>query len=124
MEGFFAADHTSLRNQILCRYSGFYRKLLLSPSREVQFLARIVASDPRSTTCSNLKYLSKKTSMSQPQLYSSVRVKAALPVKHVPEAEHWRLGLLRSLLTLRGEKYLRVEDTKHICAMIESLCST
>ena len=124
VEGFFAADQTSLRNQILCRYSGFYRKLLLSPSREVKFLARIVASDPRSSTCSNLKYLSKKTSMVQPHLYSSERIKAALPVQHVPEREQWRLGLLTSLLNLKCEKYLRVEETKHICAMIESLCST
>ena len=28
VEGYFAAGQTSLRNQILSRYSGFYRKLL------------------------------------------------------------------------------------------------
>jgi hypothetical protein len=124
VEGFFAEDSTSLRNQIFSRYSGFYRKLLLSPSKEVQFLARIVASDPRSTTCKNLKHLSKKTSMAQPHFYSPERIKAALPVQLVPEAEQWRLGLLSSLLIVRDEKLNRVEDTRHICAMIESLCST
>ena len=40
--------------------------LLLSHSREVQFLARIVKADSRSTTC-NLKILSEKTQCSSAQ---------------------------------------------------------
>ena len=90
----------------------------------MQFLARLVRSDPRSTTRTNLKVLAEKTSMTEPQFYSSERIKAALPVKAVPEAEHWRLGLLRSLLVVRDEKETRIKDTKHIGAMIESLCNT
>ena len=50
VEGFFASSFISLRNYIYTRYASFYRKLLLSPSREVLFLARIVKLDPRSTT--------------------------------------------------------------------------
>ena len=61
VEGFIASNFTSLRNQVYTRYAGFYRKLLLSPSREVQVLARIVQLDPRSTTCKNLKMLSEKS---------------------------------------------------------------
>ena len=106
------------------RYAGFYMKLLLSPSREVQVLARIVKLDPRSTTCKNLKMLSEKTSLSQPELYSIERVKTALPVKNVPEPVQWRLGLLRSLIIVRDEKMNRMVDTRHMCAMFESLCST
>ena len=41
VEGLFAEDQTSLRNQILARYPGFYRKLLTSPSKEVRVLARM-----------------------------------------------------------------------------------
>ena len=96
----------------------------MSSSREVQFLAKIVKSDPRSTTCRNLKLLSEKTSLVQPEFYSSARIVAALPVKQVPAAEQWRLGLLRSLKVVRDEKMTRMEDTRHICAMFESLCST
>ena len=96
----------------------------MSPSKEVQVLAKIVASDPRSTTCQNLKYLSQKTSLVQPQFYNSEQVKAQLSVQHVPEAEKWRLGLLQSLIALRDEKLNRMENTMHTCAMIESLCST
>ena len=61
VEGHLAAGHTSLRNQILSRYSGFYRNLLNSPSREVRIFTRIVSADPRSPTYSNLKYLQKMT---------------------------------------------------------------
>jgi hypothetical protein len=50
VEGFLAKDQVSLRNQILSRYPGFYRKLLLSPSKEVRMLLRMVDSDQRSTT--------------------------------------------------------------------------
>ena len=123
VEGYLAAGQTSLRNQVL-RYSGFFRNLLKSPSREVRLLSRIVASDPRSTTCANLKYVEKLTGLSQPELYSSFRIRAALPVKDVPECEKWRLGLLTNLFKLKNERFLRVEDSKSICAMLDSLCST
>ena len=124
VEGFFASNFQSLRNQIYSRFAGFYRKLLMSPSKEVQLLARLVKSDPRSTTRKNLNMLSEKTSMAEPQLYSSERLRVALPAKTVPEAENWRLGLMTNLLIVRDEKLKRTEDTRHICAMTESLCST
>ena len=124
VEGWFVAGMTPLRNQVISRYPGFYRKLLTSPSREIRGLARIVSNDPRSTTCRNLRFLRNKTGMNQPESYSSLRIKAALPVQAVPECEKWRLGLLASLLMVRSEKHLRVEDTRSICAMIDSLCST
>ena len=124
VEGWFAADMTSLRNQVLSRYAGFYRKLLSSPSREIRALARIVSDDPRSTTCRNLRLLRSKTGLSQPHMFTSMRIKAALPVQTVPEKEEWRLGLLTSLLKFRSEKNLKVEDSRSICAMIDSLCAT
>ena len=49
IEGYFARNHSSLRNQVLSRYPGFFQKLLHSPSREVQCLAHIVSRDPQST---------------------------------------------------------------------------
>ena len=61
VEGYLAADQTSLRNQVLSRYPGFYRNLLNSPSKEVRILARLVANDPRSNTCKNLRYLKELT---------------------------------------------------------------
>ena len=124
MEDHFAANQPSLRNQVLSRYPGFYRKLLSSPSREVSVLARMVSSDPRSSTCSNLKYLEELTGLAKPQFFSSERVKLALPVKKVPEAEQWRTGLMDKLMATRKDKYLAVSDSKRICAMVDSLCNT
>ena len=124
VEGFLASDMISMRNQVLSRYIGFFKNLMTSPSREVRGLVRIVYNDPRSNTCKNLRLLSIKTNLSQPELHSTAMVKASLPVKEVPENEMWRLGLLTSLFKVRSEKYLRAEDTKSIVSMIESLCST
>ena len=59
VEGFLACSQVSLRIQILSRYPAFYRKLLVSPSREVRMLSKMVSADPRSPTCRNLKYIRK-----------------------------------------------------------------
>ena len=124
VEGYFAAGLVTLRHQVISRYPGFFRNLLSSPSKEVRLLSRIVASDPRSTTCTNLRYVESLTGFSQPELYSSHRIRASLPRKEVPENETWRLGLISSLMKLKDEKYLRSADSKTICAMLDSLCST
>ena len=125
VEGYFAkGEKTTFRNQILSRYPAFYRKLLDSPSKEVRILARIVAKDPRSTTCLNLRYMREMTSMDQAELFSSWRIREVLPVKQVPQGEQWRLGLMTSLLKLVKEKHSKVQDFKQITAMLDSLCST
>ena len=46
VEGFLAKDQPSLRNQVLSRYPGFYRKLQSSPSKEVRMLVSMVSSAP------------------------------------------------------------------------------
>ena len=122
-EGFFASSQVSLRNQVLSRYPGFFRSLLESPSREVRALAIIVRSDPRSSTCKNLRYLEKMTGLKS-ELYCSSRIRLALPVRKVPDSEQWRLGLMTNLMKMKNEKHLRVEDTKRVTAMMDSLCST
>ena len=124
VEGFLASSQVSLRNQVLSRYPGFYRNLLSSPSREVRMLAKMVSTDPRSSTCKNLKYLRKAVQHGQAEKFSSWRVRELLPVKSVPEKEKWRLGLLSHLMELRQKKYFEVEDSKQISAMVDSLCST
>ena len=124
MEGYFAESQTSLRNQLLARYPGFYRKLLSSPSKEVRVIARMVSADPRSTTCRNLRYLREVTKIDSAENYSAWRMRDSLPVQNVPEKEMWCIGLLNRLMGLRSEKYKMVQDTNSICAKIDSLCST
>ena len=117
-------DQTSLRSQILSRYPGFLRKLQSSPSKEIRMLVRMVQNDPRSTTCKNIRYLQSLTGMDDPEKYSSWRIREALPKKTVPEAEKWRLGLLSELIRVRYNRFIEVQDSKRITAMINSLCST
>ena len=124
VEGFLASSQVSLRNQILSRYPGFFRNLVASPSREVRMLAKMVSVDPRSPTCKNLKYLRRAANHDQAERFSSWRVRELLPVQSVPEKEKWRLGLLTHLMELRQKRYIEVEDSKQICAMMDSLCST
>ena len=123
VEGYFAQNQTSLRNQVLARYTGFFHSLLNSPSEEVRLLVNLVARDPSSNTADNLAYVRELTQLS-PWNFSPGRIKTALPSLEVPEKERWRLGLLTSLLKLRHEKHLSIVDKKRTQAMIDSLCSS
>ena len=119
VEGYFAKDEISLKNQVLDRYAGFFQ----GPSAEVRLLVNLVARDPSSTTADNINYIRELTQLS-PWHFSPGRIKAALPRLEVPEKEQWRIGLLHSLLILRDEKHLEILDNKRTTSMIDSLCST
>ena len=87
-------------------------------------LVKMVEADPRSTTCQNLRYVRKVTNLDNAEHYSSWRIREELPIKSVPESEKWRLGLLTKLMAMKENRYMEVQDSKRITAMIESLCST
>ena len=123
VDGYFAQYQISLRNQVLSRYTGFFHMLLKSPSKEVALLANIVGREPSSTTADNIRYIEELTGLS-PWRFSPGRIKAELPRMTVPEREGWRLGLLTSLINMRYERYVRVEDMKQVIAMIDSLCNS
>jgi hypothetical protein len=124
VESFLARDQTSLRNQVPSRYPDFYRKLQSSPRKEVRMLVSMVSSDPRSTTCKNLRYLREKTGMEQPQCFSLWKINSTLPVQKVPADQMWRLGLMTKLMEMNQKKYMEVKDSQRITAMLDSLCST
>ena len=123
VEDYFAKGFSSLRNQVISRYPSFFHKLLLSPSREVRLLAHIVSRDPESVTARNIRYVKELTSF-DPWDFSSLKIKAALPIKTVPEGERWRLGLLDSLVKIRRTKLTCLEDKQRITAMLNSLCNS
>ena len=123
VEGFLSQDQTSLRNQILSRYPGFYRKLQMSTSKEVRMLVKMISNDPRSTTCQNLRYLRRLTTLEHPEQFSSWRLRKDLPKQNVPEREQWRLGLLTNLMNTRQNLYMEVKDSQRITAMIDNLCT-
>jgi hypothetical protein len=101
VEESFAVGQQSLRNQVISRYSVFFRNILKSP----RVLARIISSGQRSTTCVNLRYLRRLTGLCQPEFCCSSRIRAALSVKEVPECEKWRLGLITNLFKLKNERF-------------------
>ena len=123
VEGYLAGGETSLRNQVLARVPGFLISLLESPSAEVRFLSRVVAPDGGSVTSQNVRYFKKLTGLS-PLQYGGITLKCALATQTVPPEQHWRLGLLSSLLSLRREKFRNQEETDRVESMLASRCNT
>ena len=66
------------------------------------------------------KVFRTETKLKNPEFCSSWKVRDALPVQNVPEKETWRLGMLSTLMKIKRETYLEVENILHICAMLDS----
>ena len=123
VEGHLSQSMMPLRNLVLGRYASFYQKMAWGPSREVSLMAELARKDARTTTASNLRYVSSLTSMNCAK-EDWVKLKAALPIKEVPEKELWQLGMLHSLLRERALLEKEEKDVKRVVAMISSLCTT
>ena len=63
MQQVLAPYVTSLRVQIICKFRGFFRSLLVSPSNEVKVVARLAARDVRSSVGANLALISRETGL-------------------------------------------------------------
>ena len=116
-EGHLSYGQAPLRNLVLGRYPAW------SPSREVTILAELAAGDKLTVTAGNLAYVSALTRLDCATA-GWLDLKAALPVKEVPDREKWRLGLLDSLICQRAGLDKEEKDTKTVVAMLSSLCST
>jgi hypothetical protein len=123
VEGHLAKDFTPLRNQVLGRYPGFFKRLTCSPSKEVQMMAAVAASCAQTVTACNLAYLKQLTDR-DPVGDSGQEIRLALPVREVPEKEEWRLGLLDQLLYLRTVQQREGADLRRVIAQLSSLCAT
>ena len=83
----------------------------------------IVKNDARSVTRKNIRNLEEETGMDV--LSAAVTVaKRRLTVKLVPVGQHWRLGLLTTLLATRQERQWGAENTMRTQDMINGLCNT
>ena len=93
---------TSVKDDILAKYSGFFKGLRLSSSPEVSFMAYQVGRDLRTTTGRNLRFISEESGL-DPWTASAAMVKKALSekVSAVPEGDAWRLPYLGLLLEQR-----------------------
>ena len=64
VEGYFTQNQTSLRTQVLARYTRFFHSLLNSPSQEVRLLVNLAARDPSFNTADMLVYIRELTELS------------------------------------------------------------
>ena len=124
LENFFASNHYTLRQQILSRYPGFLRSLMYSPSKEVRILFRIIKNDPRSITCTNIRYLENKTEMHNLHQASPKMMKMKITKQPVPEKEAWRVTLLNSVYTRLSNNEISLEGLLEIDDFIASLCNS
>ena len=118
-----------VKRDIIARYSGFYRSLLKSPSREVTILARLVSKDIRSTTAKNLRMVEKETgglTWAAPDL----KIKEELAKREAvcEEVDRWRIPYLGKLLEERDTLvYQGKEDSNQVIELqelIDSLCGS
>ena len=123
VEGHLSLGQKPLRNLVLGRYPAFYQRMAWGPSREVFIMAEVAARDQRTVTACNLAHVSAVTRLDC-ATSGWLDMKAALPIKEVPEKEKWRLGFLDSLLRERAELEKEGKDTKRVVAMLSSLCTT
>ena len=124
-DSFLCSGQSTVRNDVLSRYTKFVRGLRTSPSTEVSAMFGVVAGDVSTNTGQNLNLIRWETGL-DPLSSSLVELKAALAigVPAVPEMDTWRIDYLSKLLEARGERYYLGEDSHHLTVLIDSLCST
>ena len=86
--------------QILCKFRGFFRSLLYSPSSEVAVVARVAARDLCSSVSTNLALLWQETGLDQ-WVIGPGHLRTALLAKNrvvVPDRDKWRVPYLERLL--------------------------
>ena len=125
LEHLLSCGHTSVRTDILARYTKYVSGLRTSPSMEVAVMFGVVHGDLRTVTGRNVAMIRQETGV-DPVSSSPWDVKKKLieNVTRVPEVDQWRMDYLARLLTERGEASYRVEDTVvlRLSALIDSLC--
>ena len=123
VENLLARNFQSLRNQIYSRYSRFFQSLLNSSSREVSFLANIVAQDCQYVTAKNVKLVERAAGCS-PWDYSTMRIKAGLKKPPAPENDEWRLPLLLKMLDHRRHEESLLHKTENLSKMTSTIPSS
>ena len=123
VENLLANNFSSLKKQILSRYTTFFQSLFTSASKEVRHLARIVSRDARSTVYQNVKLIEQISGLS-PWDCSKCQITENILKAVIPGNNEWRLSLLKKMLATRMENESNMEDTETLSKMIDSLCNS
>ena len=115
----------SMKVKLLTRFRSFFRGLLVSPSREVQVIARLAARDMRSTLGSNLALIREMTGL-DPWVAAPSHLRQALvtaETTEVPAGEEWRVQYLHKLLELRLQSHYsgQQEEEATLTSLLDSL---
>ena len=110
-----------IRQQVLCQYLGFCKKLLNSGSEEIRLVANIVGNDVNSVMGTNLRKIEEEFGI-DPWRASSGQLHQVYKFYPVPAGDEWRLPFLVKLLDQRSEMAVCEERIKTISELIESLC--
>jgi hypothetical protein len=120
---FLASNTPSVRKKLLCQYVTFVQNLQRSKSREVRILGNIVTQDIRSVTGRNIHHIQTVFNL-DPRRDHNGLFKLQEVGYVTPQADEWRLPLLRNLLAQRSDMHVCEEDTTTINQLIESLCTS
>ena len=123
-----SAGLISAKWDIICRYAGFVKGLMSSPSREVTIMARLVVKDVRTTTAKNIKVLERETGgLSWRSTPGEIRKELFKKVEDIPVTDQWRLPYLtklleqRDMMTYNGEGD-ESEELARVKELLDSLC--
>ena len=119
-----ASSHTSLREDLLARWTKFYQSLLSSSLPEVATIARVAAGDLRTTTDSNNYVITQLGMSASSAMAAEVREKLRQSEPNESEEQMARLGLLLELLEQRSVSYYAGEEKDDdVNNIIDFLCT-
>ena len=125
MSNFLSAGFSSIRTNIIVRYTNFYRSLLKSRSKEVSLVAAVAGKDKSSTTGRNLAKIQAEIGLDPVSANPRV-IRQALEEREepVPTADLWRIPFLTKLLKQRNDMEMNCVNTNQISQLIDSLCNS
>ena len=121
VEGFFGARFVPLRNMIKQRYLKFVNSLATSECKEVEFMFKLVQSDPKSMTRKNMRNIEEEIRIDIDPMM--IHAKTLFAPKTVPLDQYWRVGLLDTLLNNRQTQDI-ASNSSRPQDMINGLCNS
>ena len=123
VEDVLAKDYLTVKQQLVGRFTNFFRSLLKSKSIEICVVANMVGRCAQSTTGGNLIRIHRETGQ-DPWKQPAWKVRDGITRAEVPPQEGYRVQYLRKLITARSELRTQALETTEVDGLIESLCSS
>ena len=119
VEDVLAKDYLTVKQQLVGRYTNFFRSLLKSKNMEICVVANMVGRCAQSTTGGNLIRVHRETGQ-DPWKEPAWKVRDGITRAEVPPQEGYRVQYLRKLITARSELRTQALETTEVDGLIES----